>query len=140
MESEGRVVKNAGFKRRFHNPDGTFEDLTYLDIENRVEAQVQEELGVSVSDIHAGKSDPDSLDRYLDIDHVVRTSRPSDSLYLIDGNSFIHRQALQALGRSCYSPGTSVVVFEGLSGAEEGRRYQAEITGASIKVQKELSG
>lgn len=139
MESEGRTVKNPGFKRRFHNPDGTFEDLSYLDVENRVEAQVQERLGVSIDDISSGKTDRDFLDKYLDIDHDVRYGRPSSSLYLIDGNTFIHRQTLQTLGRSCYSPGTSVVVFEGLSGSEEGRRYEAEITGASIKVQKELS-
>lgn len=137
METEGKIIRDAGFKRRFQNPDGSFEDLSYLDIENRVEERVMTELGLSVSDIFKAQLDFDLLERYYEIDRQVREGRPSESIYLIEGDIFAHRETL-GLDHSCYGPTRSIVVFEGIQGDELGRRYQAQIEGSVITVQQEI--
>ena len=137
METEGKIIKNAEFKRRFVNPDGTHEDLTYLDIENQVENEVRKRLGMSVSDVYKFETDIDYLFQYFDIDEEIRTNRSSEEIYLIDGSVFERRQEIESV-HGCFGNNYSIIVFEGIEGEETGRQYQAKIEGTIISVEREL--
>jgi basic membrane lipoprotein Med (substrate-binding protein (PBP1-ABC) superfamily) len=136
MEIDGKKIRNAEFKQRFYNPDGTFEDLSNSDIKHLVEQAVKEELGMTIDEVYKNP-DFELLERYFEIDNKVRTDRRSDSIYVIGESIFTHRRTVSST-RSCYDPGKSVVVFRGIEGEEQGRSYQAEIEGGTIILQAEL--